>query len=70
MNEEQILQLWKKGYSKHKVAQIYRQSYNEQIKLARLEVRNRYSGRLISSYEALATVERVILKQILVEKQK
>lgn len=52
MNEEQILQLWKKGYSKHKVAQIYRQSYNGQIKLARLEVRNRYSGRLISSYEA------------------
>lgn len=64
MTEEQILQLWKKGYSKHKVAQIYKRIYNEQIKIIRLDVRNRHSGKMISTYEALNRVEKIILKNL------
>ncbi|MFR2534399.1 MAG: hypothetical protein ACLS95_04130 [Clostridia bacterium] len=64
MNEEKILQLWEKGFSKYKVARIYRQLYNEQVKLARLEYKDKYKGRLISNYEALAIVEASILKQV------
>lgn len=64
MTEEQILQMWRSGYSKYKVAQIYKRIYNEQIKVARLEPRNRHSGKMISTYEALNKVERVILKSL------
>lgn len=64
MTEEQILQMWRSGYSKYKVAEIYKRIYNEQIKIIRLEVRNRHSGKMISTYEALNKVERIILKNI------
>lgn len=65
MSENEVLQLWKSGLSKHKVAEIYKRRYNQQIKLIRAEVVNRHSGRFISSYEALAVVERIIYKEVI-----
>ena len=64
MSENEVLQLWKSGLSKNKVAEIYRRRYNQQIKVIRAEVINRHAGRFISSYEALAVVERVIYKEV------
>ena len=65
MSENEILKLWQSGLSKHKVAEIYKRRYNQQIKLIRAEVVNRHAGRFISSYEALAVVERVIHKELM-----
>lgn len=64
MDEYEVLKLWKKGLSKYTVAKIYRRVYNEKIKLLRLDLRNRYAGKLISNYDALAYVEEVIYKYI------
>lgn len=64
MSKEEVLKLWKSGLSKYKVAQIYRRRYNQQIKLMRAEVVNRHSGRYINYTEALATVERIIYKEV------
>lgn len=64
MSENEVLQLWKSGLSKNKVAEIYKRRYNQQIKLIRAEVVNRHSGRFISNYEALEVVEKIIYKYI------
>lgn len=64
MREDEIIQLWRSGLSKNKVAEIYRRQYNEAIKIIRLEMHNRHKGRFISNYEALAVVERVIYKYL------
>lgn len=64
MDEKRIIQLWKSGLSKNKIAEIYKRIYNEQIKIIRLDVRNRHSGKMISTYEALNKAERVILKSL------
>lgn len=63
MREEEIIKLWLQGYSKYKVAEIYKNSYNQKIKIIRSEMRNRHSGRFISTREALAEVEKTILKE-------
>lgn len=65
MQDKEIVELWKQGLSKSKLALIYKREYNQQIKIIRLEVRNRHSGRFISNYEALGYVERVIYKEVL-----
>ena len=64
MSENEVLNLWRSGLSKHKVAEIYKRRYNQQIKVIRAEVVNRHAGRFISSYEALAVVEKVIYKYV------
>lgn len=64
MQEKEIIKLWKQGLSKNKLALIYKRQYNQQIKIIRSEVINRHRGRFISSYEALAYVERVIYKYL------
>lgn len=64
MSENEVLNLWKSGLSKNKVAEIYRRRYNQQIKVIRAEVVNRHAGRFISSYEALAVVEKIIYKEV------
>lgn len=64
MEDKEIITLWKQGLSKHKVAEIYKRRYNQHISLIRLEVKNRHAGRFISSFEALAKVERVILNNL------
>ena len=63
MREEEIIQRWLGGYDKFKVAEIYKRRYNQQLRVIRLEVRNRHAGRFITYYEALARVEKIILKQ-------
>lgn len=65
MSPNEILDLWKSGLTKHKVAEIYRRRYNQHIKLIRSEVVNRHSGKFISNYEALAIVERIIYTEII-----
>ncbi len=64
MTDEQIIKLWRSGLTKYKVAEIYKRLYNQNIKLVRLEPHNRHRGSLISSYEALARVEKIILKEV------
>lgn len=64
MQDKEIIKLWKQGLSKNKLALIYKRQYNQQIKIIRSEVRNRHSGKFISSYEALGYVERVIYKYL------
>lgn len=68
--EQEILKLWQSGLSISKVAEIYRINYNMNIKLVRIEMHNRHAGRLISSYESLAIVERVIYKKVMEDKRK
>jgi len=64
MSDEEILQEWRKGYSKFKVAEIYKNRYNQQLKIIRLDVRNRHEGKFISYFEALNRVEKIILKEV------
>lgn len=64
MREDEILNLWRAGLSKNKVAEIYRRRYNEAIKIIRLEMHNRHKGRFISSYEALAVIEKIIYEEV------
>lgn len=68
MNENEVLELWKSGLSKHRVAEIYKRRYNQQIKLIRANVVNRHAGRFISNYDALAYVERIIYKEVVKKK--
>lgn len=42
MTDEEIIKLWRSGYSKTTVAKMYKQSYNRQIDIIRLDVRNRH----------------------------
>lgn len=64
MQDKEIIEKWKAGLSKDKLAQIYKRQYNQQIKIIRSEVRNRHAGRFITNYEALAYVEKIIYKYI------
>lgn len=64
MQDKEIIEKWKAGLSKNKLAEIYRREYNQQIKIIRSTVRHRHDGTFISNYEALAKVERVIYKYL------
>ena len=63
MNEEEIIKLWKSGLNKNQVARRYMQSYNQRIKVVRLDMKHRHE-RFMTYYEALARVERIILKEV------
>lgn len=64
MTDKEIIDKWKSGLSKNKLALIYKRQYNQEIRIIRAEVRNRHSGKFITSYEALAYVEKVIYKYL------
>ena len=64
MNEKEIIDKWKKGLSKDQLAKIYKRQYNQNIRIIRAEVRNRHSGRFITSYESLRHIEHVIYKYL------
>ena len=64
MQDKEIIDKWKAGLSKDKLALIYKRQYNQEIRIIRSEVRHRHDGRFITSYEALAYVERVIYKYL------
>lgn len=64
MTDKEIIDKWKAGLSKNKLALIYKRQYNQEIRIIRAEVRHRHDGRCISNYEALAYVERVIYEYL------
>ena len=64
MQDKEIIEKWKQGLSKDKLALIYKRQYNQQIRIIRSEVRNRHAGRFISSYEALNKIEKVIYEYL------
>jgi len=64
MQDKEIIEKWKAGLSKNKLAEIYRREYNQQINIIRSTVRHRHDGTFISNYEALARVERVIYRYL------
>ena len=64
MTDKEIIEKWKAGLSKNKLAEIYRREYNQQIKIIRSTVRHRHDGIFISNYEALAKVEMVIYRYL------
>ena len=64
MEDKEILQLWKNGLTKNKVAEIYKREFNQDIKIIRAEMHNRHEGRFITNYEALRKVEETILEYI------
>ena len=68
MQDKEIIEKWKQGLSKEKLALIYKRQYNQQIKIIRSTVRHRHSGKYISNYEALAYVEKIIYEYIRGEK--
>lgn len=65
MRESEIIQLWRQGIDKHKLAEMYKRRYNQNVKLIRSTVRHRHDGTFITSREALYVVERVIYKYIM-----
>lgn len=65
LTEQEIIKKWKEGLSKSQLALMYKRQYNIEIKMIRLEMKNRYCGKFISNYEALKYVERVIYNEII-----
>ena len=64
MKEEEIIQKWRAGLSKNKLAEIYRREFNRQIRIIRNNVRHRHDGKFITNYESLAHIESVIYKYL------
>lgn len=64
MQDKEIIEKWKQGLSKDKLALIYKRQYNQQIKIIRSEVVNRQKGKFITSYEALNKIEKVIYEYL------
>ena len=64
MKKEKIIELWRSGLSKNKLAEIYKREYNQQIKIIRSSIKHRRDGKFISNYEALYYIERVIYKYL------
>lgn len=46
MQDKEIIQKWKAGLSKDKLAKTYRREYNMQIRNIRAEVRHRHSRKI------------------------
>lgn len=64
MTDKEILEKWTSGLSKDKLAKMYKRQYNMQIRNIRSTVRHRHDGKMITSYEALAYVEKVIYEYL------
>ena len=64
MKKEKIIELWKSGLSKNKLAEIYKREYNQNIRIVRSSVRHRHDGKIITNYEALRKVEQVIYRYL------
>lgn len=64
MQDKEIIEKWKAGLSKNKLAEIYRREYNQQIKIIRATMKHRHDGKYISNYEALAKVESTIYRYL------
>ena len=64
MTEQEIIQKWKQGLSKDKLSKIYKREYNMNVRNIRSMLVHRHDGRFITSYEALAYVEKTIYRYI------
>lgn len=63
MTDKEILDLWNEGYTRLTLARIYMQRYNQQIKIIRLDIKNRHT-RFITYNEALNRVEKILIKEV------
>ncbi len=63
MRDEEIISLWKSGLNKQQVAKQYMREANQRIKIVRYDMIHRYE-RFMTKKEALAYVEKVILKYV------
>lgn len=63
MTDKEILDLWHEGYTRLKLAKIYMQRYNQQVKIIRLDMKNRHT-RFITYREALNRVEKILIKEV------
>lgn len=63
MQDQEIIKMWRSGIDKNKLAEIYKRRYNQQVKIIRLDIRNRHV-RFITYKEALNKVEQTILKEV------
>lgn len=64
MTDKEIIDKWKRGLSKDKLSLMYKRQYNQQVKIIRSSVRHRHDSKFITSYEALAHVEKIIYKYL------
>lgn len=69
MTKKEVILKWKQGLSKNQLALIYKRQYNMEIKMIRLNMQNRHSGKFISKYEALQYIERIIYNEIMKNKK-
>ena len=63
MTEEEIIELWHQGITRLKLARIYQRRYNQNVKIIRLDIRNRHV-RFITYREALNRVEKILMEEI------
>lgn len=64
MTDKEIIEKWKQGLSKNKLALIYKRQYNQEMRIMKSEIVNRHKGKFITSYEALSYIERIIYKYL------
>ena len=60
MTEKEILDFWHEGYTRLSLARVYMQRYNQQVKIIRLDMKNRHV-RFITYREALNRVEKILI---------
>lgn len=63
MTDKEIIQMWNNGYTRLTLAKIYMRRYNEQVKIIRLDMKNRHT-RFITYKEALNRVEKILIKEV------
>lgn len=63
MTDKEIISMWHEGYTRLSLAKIYMRRYNEQVKIIRLDMKNRHV-RFIKYEEALNIVEKILLEEM------
>ncbi len=63
MTEEEIIKMWHSGVTRLSLARIYMQRYNQQVKIIRLDIKNRHT-RFITYNEALNRVEKILIEEV------
>ncbi len=63
MTDEEIIKMWNSGVTRLSLARIYMQRYNQQVKIIRLDIKNRHT-RFITYREALNRVEKILMEEV------
>ncbi len=63
MTDEEIIKMWHSGVTRLSLARIYMQRYNQQVKIIRLDIKNRHT-RFITYREALNRVEKILMEEV------